>query len=276
VIASPPGRVDSRVKRAVAICAVAAASIALSFAVALALRTLAHLFAQAAHLNQSDALLARSPATFIVQATSVVPVFWALRRWKLSAHTLGLGRPVSWLATVGVTIAGYISYLIASAVYLATVGYDTKNPPQHVLTKYLKGHPRPLTVAMLLIGAVVIAPVVEELLFRGFLMRRLNYVLGPIWGIVISSVVFGAVHFGSIPLVLLPPYMMLGGVLAIVAYVAKSVRASMVVHAAQNGFATGLALGRPLLAVALVGGVVALQSLGFALLTRKLPLKSVE
>jgi membrane protease YdiL (CAAX protease family) len=269
-------RPTSRVRRSLAILAVVGLSIIVSVAVAFLLRSLAHLFAVFAHLDRSDALLARTPATFVVQGVSVIPVFWALRKWKLSAHTLGLGRPVSWLAVIGVTIAGYITYLMLSASYLAIVNFDIKRPPEHVLTKYLRGHPRPLTVAMLLIAAVVIAPVVEEVLFRGFLMRRLNYVLDPMWGITISSVLFGAVHLGSIPLVLVPPYMLLGALLAVVAYVAKSIRASMLVHAAQNGFATGSALGRPLLAVSLVVGAALLQFVGFAVLSRRFPLKSEE
>ena len=36
----------------------------------------------------------------------------------------------------------------------------------------------------------------EEFLFRGALQSRLTRLLGSSWGLVISSLVFGAIHFG--------------------------------------------------------------------------------
>jgi membrane protease YdiL (CAAX protease family) len=155
-----------------------------------------------------------------------------------------------------------------------TIGLDPKKRPQHVLVKYLKNHPQPFVVAILLVAAVVVAPVVEELLFRGFLMRQIDGALGPMGAIILSSAVFGVVHLGSIPLVLVPPYMLLGAVLGVVAYVTNSIRASMAVHAAQNGFATGMALGKPLLALGLVLGALTMQFVVFAMLSSKLTLQS--
>jgi membrane protease YdiL (CAAX protease family) len=48
-------------------------------------------------------------------------------------------------------------------------------------------------VALVLVVCVG-APVVEELFFRGLLQTRLVGRLGVVWGIVVTSVLFGAAH----------------------------------------------------------------------------------
>jgi membrane protease YdiL (CAAX protease family) len=47
---------------------------------------------------------------------------------------------------------------------------------------------------VLAFGAVVLAPVVEELIFRGLLLRSLLGVMGAPWAILIQAVLFGLVH----------------------------------------------------------------------------------
>jgi membrane protease YdiL (CAAX protease family) len=56
---------------------------------------------------------------------------------------------------------------------------------------------RPSGVAGLfvLVSSVVVAPVAEELVFRGFLLNLWRHRWGLRWGIVLSSLAFGAAHF---------------------------------------------------------------------------------
>ena len=46
-----------------------------------------------------------------------------------------------------------------------------------------------------LLSGVIVAPVAEELVFRGFLLNLWRHRWGMKWGIVLSSLAFGAVHF---------------------------------------------------------------------------------
>ena len=56
-----------------------------------------------------------------------------------------------------------------------------------------------LSVFGAFISAVVISPIAEELIFRGVLLNRLKLVTPTIFAILISSLIFGAIHgFGSI------------------------------------------------------------------------------
>ncbi|MBD3638470.1 MAG: CPBP family intramembrane metalloprotease [Crocinitomicaceae bacterium] len=46
-----------------------------------------------------------------------------------------------------------------------------------------------------LLAAILIGPITEELFFRGFLLRGLLHKYRPVWAILISSLLFAALHF---------------------------------------------------------------------------------
>jgi len=52
----------------------------------------------------------------------------------------------------------------------------------------------PAQMALAALGGVVLAPLVEEILFRGLLQRLVSRAWGPWAGIVVSALVFGLVH----------------------------------------------------------------------------------
>jgi uncharacterized protein len=72
----------------------------------------------------------------------------------------------------------------------------------------------PLGVIILVIVVVVIAPIIEELFYRGLLMRSLEHRFGPGWALVGSSVVFGAAHFQPLQLIALIVFGLVAGTLA--------------------------------------------------------------
>ena len=45
------------------------------------------------------------------------------------------------------------------------------------------------------IVAVVIAPLVEEIFFRGFVLQTLAKKISPFWGVVLTALIFASVHF---------------------------------------------------------------------------------
>ncbi len=52
----------------------------------------------------------------------------------------------------------------------------------------------PAQIALAAVGGVILAPLVEEIIFRGLLQRLLTRTWGPWPGILISSLIFGLVH----------------------------------------------------------------------------------
>jgi membrane protease YdiL (CAAX protease family) len=90
-----------------------------------------------------------------------------------------------------------------------------------------------LTVAF----AVSLGPLMEELFFRGFLYPVLARRLGAVWGILLTALPFGLIHFfqygrswGAVLIIFL-----VGVVLTAVRAVTKSVASSFLAHVGYNG-----------------------------------------
>ena len=82
-------------------------------------------------------------------------------------------------------------------------------------------------------AVVLLAPLGEELFFRGFLYKGLRRRM-PVWGaVIVSSVLFGLVHER---LLLIPPLFVVGAGLALVYERRQSLLAPMVAHAVFNVF----------------------------------------
>lgn len=83
----------------------------------------------------------------------------------------------------------------------------------------------------ILIGAVIGAPIVEELLFRGVLFEEIKKECSVKTTILLTALMFGCYHFNIIQT---PNTFFMGLVLAYVYYKTKSIKASILVHATNN------------------------------------------
>ncbi len=95
-----------------------------------------------------------------------------------------------------------------------------------------------LTVAVWLVMSAVVAGVVEETSYRGYLQRPIEQRHGPVPAIVITGMVFAFAHFShpEVGLVLLPFYIAVAAVYGTLAHLTDSTRPSMVLHAGGNIF----------------------------------------
>jgi len=84
---------------------------------------------------------------------------------------------------------------------------------------------------LIVFNVVLLAPLFEEFLFRGFLFQQFRRFYGPTHGIALSALVFAAVHM-SIESFL--PLFGLGILLGLVYHHTQSLWASMVTHALWN------------------------------------------
>jgi hypothetical protein len=103
-----------------------------------------------------------------------------------------------------------------------------------------------------LVGAAifvcVVAPIAEELFFRGFVfgaLRRLNLVVAGrdlgVWvAAVVTGILFGAVHLSSAPIQYLIPLGFLGFVLCLVRWQTGSLYPCIALHSANNALALGV------------------------------------
>jgi membrane protease YdiL (CAAX protease family) len=100
----------------------------------------------------------------------------------------------------------------------------------------------PFELAILAISAVVLAPITEELLFRGMFFRRLLQRVGPIAAWTLPALAFGLSHGNMVGLAI---YMWLGTVFALVYAYSGRVWVAIVVHAGHNAFTLTLLLLAP-------------------------------
>ena len=87
------------------------------------------------------------------------------------------------------------------------------------------------TFALLLVSAAIVAPLVEEVLFRGYLYRALRSTVGPLTAVLFSGLVFGAVHLDPERLL---PLAALGSALALLYEWSGSLLVPIAVHGLWN------------------------------------------
>jgi membrane protease YdiL (CAAX protease family) len=88
-------------------------------------------------------------------------------------------------------------------------------------------------VVLLVLIVVIGAPIVEELFFRGLVLRSIENRFGTTWAVIGSGVVFGLVHFEAIQL---PALVLFGLVLGYLAVRTGRLGAGIVAHMAFNAW----------------------------------------
>ncbi len=133
---------------------------------------------------------------YVVAILIVIGVPWMNKKLvhlRADAKDLGYGRWMSW-TDVLLGPAGFLVYIILSAilVYLGSqiIGFNTsqsQNVGFHGLQTYTQ-------YVLAFITLVIMAPIAEETLFRGYLYGKVKKYV-PTWlAILITSVTFGLVH----------------------------------------------------------------------------------
>lgn len=97
----------------------------------------------------------------------------------------------------------------------------------------------PAEGALLVFGVSVLAPLGEELLFRGYLLRVLGTRYGTLRGVLVTSFLFAVIHFNPASLLAL---FVLGLVFALLRVWSGSIWPSILGHAIQNGTSSALVL----------------------------------
>ena len=144
-------------------------------------------------------------------------------------------QPVSWLEATKIGAIGFVcvylalmpTMLIWRAILDATgVAYEFQLP---VLLVQNGGTPQEMFLMVCLI--VIVAPICEELVYRGFLFRYLNRRLPKAFSIAIASVIFALMHFNLYSFM---PLFILSIALCIVYRVSGNLISSITVHALFN------------------------------------------
>jgi hypothetical protein len=142
--------------------------------------------------------------------------FWQAIRWN-------------WPGFSGISMMG---------IGVLMLGFDALGRflPMPKTTPFDQFFARPLDAYLTVAFAITLGPLMEELFFRGFLYPVIARRMGAVWGILLTSVPFGLMHYAqyrswSAVLIIL----MVGIVLTVVRTTTKSVAASFLAHVGYNG-----------------------------------------
>lgn len=137
-----------------------------------------------------------------ISALLIALVWGLVRLSKSTFRSLGFQRPK--LVDLGYALSGFVAYFViffvVSLVVNATAPELLESDQQLGFDKAAEG----LALIPVFISLVVLPPLAEETLARGFLFGGLRNRLNFIWAMLITSLLFGAPHlFGGEPGVLL-------------------------------------------------------------------------
>jgi membrane protease YdiL (CAAX protease family) len=175
-------------------------------------------------------------ASLILQ--EVLLIVAALRfgpwKYKLSLASFGLSKPerVAWWFPVALAAAALIA--IYGFVGVASlIGIEQDNPAGH--RTYTAAGP----IIVVVVGAILMAPVIEEIFFRGFLFAGMRTRWGWVTAAVVSSLLFAVGHMS--PFVILP-FAAVGLLFAWSYQRTGSITSSIVAHLITNVVSVGLGL----------------------------------
>jgi membrane protease YdiL (CAAX protease family) len=155
---------------------------------------------------------------------------------RMSAIQLDKWSDLSLAKTVLIAVALIGAGLAFNWAYSEYVVPDIK--VQEDLRRLFAAIPSTLPNQILLFVAVaIIAPLLEELLFRGLLQKSLSHKL-PIWAaIAISALVFGVMHMDFYAM---PPLIMMGAIFGVIYHLTGSLRVTILLHLINNAAALTL------------------------------------
>jgi uncharacterized protein len=151
-----------------------------------------------------------------------------------AARDFGL-RPAPLGRSVGLLVAVWIGFFVLSAVWAVALGLKE----QQTLPDELGADgPLPNVLAVVVL-VTVLAPLGEELFFRGFFFGALRNWRGPLPAALISGAVFGLIHAGSSPAGYLVPLAIFGVGLCLLYEWSGSLYPAIALHALNNSIALG-------------------------------------
>jgi membrane protease YdiL (CAAX protease family) len=133
-------------------------------------------------------------------------------------------------------IFGYIGFypilLIVTALYNFLLGLTGKEFSLQAVVQFSAQNKNPLMTILILISAVILAPVFEEILMRGLVFRGLILKLSNFWAMILSGATFGLFHFNVASFL---PITILGALFAWLYLRTGSLIPCIIAHAVFNG-----------------------------------------
>lgn len=210
--------------------------------------------------------------TFVQDVAFVLAAVYCaqLGRRTLRSWQLGLRRPgVGWGRA-----SALIVLLLVLFVLLSVAWSEAFNPGKEKLLQQLGSNEGTLLLLLSAALTCVVAPICEEILFRGYIFTALRSWRGTAPAAVLTALLFGGVHAGSAPLLDLAPLAGLGLGLCMLYRYTGSLYPCILAHSLNNSIAFSSLEGWGWQAPVLIVGALLLIG-ALALLAGRLGLISI-
>lgn len=155
---------------------------------------------------------------------------------QLNSHSIGLWQGIKMAAPAFIRFLPLIwicSFLWSGLLQiLQKLSIIDEFPPQDLISLFAEGGD-PVAIGILIIFAVIVAPLVEEIIFRGCIYRFLKGKTTLVAAQVISGLFFAMVHVNLMSFV---PLIVVGYLLAVVYEKSGNILVPILFHAFFNGF----------------------------------------
>jgi membrane protease YdiL (CAAX protease family) len=155
------------------------------------------------------------------------------RPWQFGLTRVQVRRAAGWL------VVAWLSFIVFSAIWAASLGLHEKDD----LPDELGAGQSTIALIAVAILVTVVAPICEELFFRGYFFNALKSWRGLWPAAVITGLVFGGIHVGSAPAAYLVPLAFFGFALCLLYQRTGSLYPCMALHALNNSLAFGVTEG---------------------------------
>lgn len=177
-------------------------------------------------LVQTSKSLALAVAESVAEAALVLPVWLlAVRKYRLTWQDVGL-RAFTW-GLLGLGCIGLVAFYVFNLCYASVLGlFNLQVEPQLIQQMGTSTQALPL-----LIAGVFVAPISEELFFRGFLYAGLREKIGVAWAAIVSAALFSVAHITPTAI---PSLFMIGLLFALLYERGRSIWPSAILHTTIN------------------------------------------
>jgi membrane protease YdiL (CAAX protease family) len=201
-------------------------------------------------INQVVATTVLAALIYVMSLLIVIGIPWIGLKSRTTRADLGIAKPPQpsdlLLAPIGAIVYFILSFILVSVATMFVTGFNAGQAQDTGFNALTENYQFVLAFVTL----VLIAPVAEEILFRGYLLGKLIKTV-PVWlAVLITSFLFGFIHLGFTDH---PAWNLaldtfaLSIVLCMLRLKTKSVWASMLVHMMKNGIAFYILFINPLL-----------------------------
>jgi membrane protease YdiL (CAAX protease family) len=172
-----------------------------------------------------------------VQDVALIGAAWFLAHVvdpPATAAKFGLRAP-RWRSAIGWMALAFVGFFVFGAIWTRLL--DIKETDD--LPKELGADNSTVALVAVAILVCVVAPIAEELFFRGFCFTALRRTLGMLPAAVLTGMIFGAIHLGGTQVEFIVPLMVFGLFLCLLYVWTDSLLPCITLHAFNNSLALG-------------------------------------